>query len=446
MKPDAVRVWDAKTGELILALKGHTGPVLCVAFSPDDGQLVSAGGALSRFAELKVWDASTGREIRNLTGHTDQVRSVAFSPDGRRLATGSNDRTIKLWDTSVYRDVFTLRWHTAGVTVVAFSPDGTRLLSGSIDRTAEIWDLNARELTELYRREAVALVRRLFDELRDKSRVVEAIRADTTLGAPMRRHVLDLAERAAEGPSAVLLRAESLGRRGDWAGAATAFATALEHEPYDLEFRRLHILSLLEAGDDPGYQMAAVDLLKRLGGSTDADVMNHVAWPCLIAPGAESDHRAPVRLAEEALLRYPGMQTAAGSTTSIMAQGARPKLSHDWGQGLEVFQSLQKRFDPTVLGAALYRIGNFDEAIRLIEQGIKNRGNKSSPKDWAFLAMAYHRKGDREQAHLWLGKLLARQPDTDREHFWDEVEIQLLRHEAEALLKGSAFPSDPFAH
>ena len=38
---------------------------------------------------MKVWDAATGQEILTLKGHTGSVKSVAFSPDGKRLASAS---------------------------------------------------------------------------------------------------------------------------------------------------------------------------------------------------------------------------------------------------------------------------------------------------------------------------------------------------------------------
>ena len=79
---------------------------------------------------MKIWDLSTGR-VLDLRGHTDLVWGLACSPDGRRLATGSDDRTIKLWDTTTGEEVFTLRGHTAGVICVAFSPDGRRIASGA---------------------------------------------------------------------------------------------------------------------------------------------------------------------------------------------------------------------------------------------------------------------------------------------------------------------------
>ena len=107
---------------------------------------------------MKIWDLSTGR-VLDLRGHTDLVEGLACSPDGRRLATGSDDRTIKLWDTTTGEEVFTLRGHTAGVICVAFSPDGRRIASGGWDRTVRVWDTSPPASHALFRRGAESRVR-----------------------------------------------------------------------------------------------------------------------------------------------------------------------------------------------------------------------------------------------------------------------------------------------
>jgi WD40 repeat protein len=87
----------------------------------------------------KVWDAKTGSEVLALKGHTGWVRSAAFSPDGSRVVTGSDDRTAKMWDAKTGSEVLALKGYTGVVYSGAFSPDGSRVVTGG-DGTAKVWD------------------------------------------------------------------------------------------------------------------------------------------------------------------------------------------------------------------------------------------------------------------------------------------------------------------
>ena len=49
---------------------------------------------------------------RTLKGHTGAVWSVAFSPDGKRIVSGSEDKTLKVWDATTGQEMLTLKGHT----------------------------------------------------------------------------------------------------------------------------------------------------------------------------------------------------------------------------------------------------------------------------------------------------------------------------------------------
>jgi hypothetical protein len=57
--------------------------------------------------------------------------------------------------------------------------------------------------------------------------------------------------------------------------------------------------------------------------------------------------------------------------------------------------------------------------------------------------MAHHRLGHGDEAERWLGKLVASMPTEGFDISWDDVEIRILRREAESLVLGSRPAAPP---
>ena len=159
--------------------------------------------------------------------------------------------------------------------------------------------------------------------------------------------------------------------------------------------------------------MGTHDATTRSPGAASSSAENgrKVAWILVLIGDEMSDHDAAISLAEEALAGIP-------------EQGRADALG--------------------TLGAALYRAGRFEEAIRRLDEGIGGQDGQGLPQNWAFLAMAHHRLGHQAEARRWLDRFRNDQAP-EGGSYWNDLEIRLLRREAESLILDPAFPADPFA-
>ena len=134
-----LKVWDAKSGTLLLDL---TQPVSIgvngerggsVAFSPDGTRIVTGGVRHKNNSggEVKVWDAKTGQVLVRVNLSPDVVLGVAFSRDGTRIATANHNKIATVRDAATGTALVELKGHRGSVNSVAFSPDGTQVVTAA---------------------------------------------------------------------------------------------------------------------------------------------------------------------------------------------------------------------------------------------------------------------------------------------------------------------------
>ena len=137
---DGIRIWDAETGASVNnPIKGHTGTVWSVAYSPDGRHICGSDDRT-----IRIWDAETGAAIgKPLEGHTNDVECVAYSPNGQYIISSSADSTIRIWDAKTGDAVRNpLKAHNSNVKSISCSPDGRHIVSGSWDTTIHVWDIH----------------------------------------------------------------------------------------------------------------------------------------------------------------------------------------------------------------------------------------------------------------------------------------------------------------
>jgi len=202
--------------------------------------------------------------------------------------------------------------------------------------------------------------------------------------------------------SVVLRLAESLARQGKWPRTAALMGQLRQKGPGRLAEAHLHALALLQAGDVAGYRAVCAGLVRAVQKEARSPVVaNSVAWLCSLGPGAVEDFGPVAAMAEQVVAAAKG-------------QGRHAVLN--------------------TLGAVLYRAERYAEALDRLNEAVAVQGGGGVVQDWLFLAMVHHRLGKPELAKKWLSKAAAAPTEKGDNHFWENVEIDLLRREAMALL------------
>jgi tetratricopeptide (TPR) repeat protein len=207
-------------------------------------------------------------------------------------------------------------------------------------------------------------------------------------------------------------RGAEAARGGRWAEAAAAFGQLTEMEP-DNPTGWYHLaIAHLGGGDLPAYRRACATLMERFGATREPHVASTVLYACLPGPSAVAADDRLARLADIAAPHFRGNVRLAG--------------------------------------AVAYRRGRYEEAVRHFDEA--GKGFALRPWDWLFLAMAQQRLGHAGEARRLLARAAAWIDEADKsgargkagsETTWggwfERVEVQSLRREAEALL-GDAGP------
>jgi len=130
------RVWDVESGKTVLTIKtGHLW-VNTVIYSPNATKIATGGNDENA---IKIWDAKTGELFKTLK-QDEQVWSLAWTSDGKKLISGAFQ--IGIFDTATWQQIAALEGHTSFVKAISLSRNEHFLASASVDKTARLWNLD----------------------------------------------------------------------------------------------------------------------------------------------------------------------------------------------------------------------------------------------------------------------------------------------------------------
>jgi tetratricopeptide (TPR) repeat protein len=437
-----------------------------------DGRLMALAIAPN---QMLLADSATGQELARLTTLQPVVPiPLAFSPDGTKLVASTRQKTVLVWDLRRIREQLAqlgLDWDAPPYPVASAASE----VSGPVPPprpvrvVGEVLEPRARraaELAEMNRKlaadpdDADALIHRGWLFTRQK-KWPAAI-------ADLERR---LRLRPDDGDAGWLL-AEAYEEMGDLAGALAAFGRDLERAPEDRDARlQRGRLALALAQPD----LAADDFTRILAAEPDLERARHRRAQALIRLGRhrealadldvliakDPNHDAPYQLrsiAHEALGERDQARADREKTVALLPKDPMVLNNRAWTlatgpveerdperavtlarRAVELSPGQQMLLN--TLGVALYRTGQYAQAVSVLEQSLAAEKGQFDAFDLFFLAMAHHRLGHVTPARDCFDRAV---------RWWGEhkdlpapyvAELTSFRAEAEAVL-GLARPID----
>ena len=135
-----VRLWDvgaALSGEPRRELHRQPAGVTAIAYGVGGETLLT--GHANRI--LRLLDARTGRLLVTLRGPEAQVSLVVLAPDGKHVAVGSHDKMIRVFDLESQKQTALFGGHKKPISSLAFFAEGLHVASvAAQESVVHLWD------------------------------------------------------------------------------------------------------------------------------------------------------------------------------------------------------------------------------------------------------------------------------------------------------------------
>ena len=159
--------WNTASRSQVRSVSAHGKWIRNVVATPDGRTIASVADDMI----CRLWDAETGQLIRALKGHEEKtphhfpsmLYACAVSADSRYVATGDKVGLVNVWEIESGKKLASVeapvmytwdpvqrRHSIGGIRSLAFSPDGTRIAAGGIGTIGNIDHLDGKARIEVF--------------------------------------------------------------------------------------------------------------------------------------------------------------------------------------------------------------------------------------------------------------------------------------------------------